>query len=230
MTTMRPGSRAAPLAALLALLGSAAPAAATPVVVTQTWAAGAEVTVTAPDKVIYGTPFDVSLLVDGRTIDPGIGAIAFRTFAAISPTVDLGSATWSYDFASDDPAYDAYDFSGSLGDATVALASGPGGHSLTFTDPITAGASIAPGYTWLWQSYSDRVTWTLRDLVILADTTLTFTLDDKGIVADAVLSLPVLVLDPPPGGTVPEPAPLALLAAALALLAGVRGVLSRRAG
>lgn len=184
-------------------------------VYTQTWA-GALVEIIYPEKVTYNTAFDVSLSVDSSTLSGD--AIAFTTLLNLSNTVNLAGASWEYAFYSDDSSWN-WNFSGALGDANTPLVSTSAGHSISFNDPVP----YYPPYTWLWSGYNDKVTWTIRDMVILADTDFSWRLDDLGIVGGPITG-GFTVLDPPAVTVAQIPAPGTLLLALLgfSLLVAVR--------
>lgn len=182
---------------------------------TQEWS-GATVSILYPEKVTYNTAFDLSFSVDASTMTD-FDAIAFISGLSISNTVNLSSATWNYLFSSDDPAWN-WNFSGVLGDSFATVETSASGYQVAFTDPLNA-----PPYTWLSQYYSDKVTWTIQNMIIQDDTSFALTLDDSGILNGPLLN-GVIVLDPPAAALptpVPEPASYALMLTGLAALVAI---------
>lgn len=183
---------------------------------TQVWS-GATVSIVYPEKVTYNTAFDLSFSVDASTMTD-FDAIAFLSGLNISNTVNLSSATWSYLFSSDDPAWN-WNFSGVLGDSFATVETSASGYQVAFTDPLTT------PYSWLWQAYSDKVTWTIQNMIIRDDTSFALTLDDEGIL-NGPLQRSVIVLDPPAvalaaATPVPEPATYALMLTGLVALVAI---------
>lgn len=183
---------------------------------TQEWS-GATVSIIYPEKVTYNTAFDLSFSVDASTMTD-FDAIAFLSGLNISNTVDLSGATWSYLFSSDDPAWN-WSFSGVLGDSFATVESSASGYQVAFTDPLTT------PHSWLWQAYSDKVTWTIQNMIIQDHTSFALTLDDGGIL-NGPLQRSVLVLDPPAvalaaAAPIPEPASYALMLTGLVALAAI---------
>lgn len=148
------------------LFGSHAAGAAT---ITTVWL-GAEVSITHPDSVVYGETFDISFSVDSSTLPPA-GTLAFKTFLDTSDTIDVADSTWEYIFSSDDPDWNLSS-SGDLDDSVTPTTHDADGYSIRLFDPVNGER------TWIWADYNDRVEWTLRDLVLLDDTTFALTLDE----------------------------------------------------
>jgi hypothetical protein len=185
---------------------------------TQEWS-GATVSIIYPEKVTYNTAFDLSFSVDASTMTD-FDLIAFVSGLSISNTVDLSDATWNYLFTSDDPDWN-WNLSGVLGDSFASVETTASGYQVAFTDPLTA------PHTWLWQYYSDKVTWTIQNMIIQDDTSFALTLDDDGIL-NGPSQHSVIVLDPPAVAVtlaapapIPEPATYALMLTGLAALVAI---------
>lgn len=195
-----------------------APAAhATTLTYSDTWA-GATVSMSYPDKVIYQTAFDWSFTVDSSTMTD-FGQIAFLSEVAISDTVDLSQATWTYQSSSLDPFWN-FTETGSLGDAFTSLTTTGSGYKIAFSDPNP----YTGPYSWLTASYEDKITWTLSNIIIQGDTAFSLTLDDGGIL-DGGSQHNIIVIDPPAPtavafapAAIPEPSTYALTLAGLGLL------------
>jgi len=175
---------------------------------------GAEVSIMTPDDAAYGLPFAISFSIDMSSLPPG-DTFAFKTFLDTTDTIDTSGATWAYTFISDEPAWN-FTLSGALGDATTPTTHDPSGYSIRLFDPING------EYTWLWSEFNDQVVWTLYDLVLLADTDFTLTLENFMMLPDA------FAFDVVPG-PVPEPSTASLLCLGLCCLAAARRNALRRA-
>jgi len=174
---------------------------------------GSEVSIITPGDAAYGLPFDISFSIDMSTLPPG-DTFAFKTYLDMTDTIDASSATWEYTFISDEPAWN-FTLSGALGDVTTPLAHDASGYSMRLYDPING------DYTWLWSEYNDKVIWTLHDLVLLANTDVTLTLEYFMMLPDSFAAQVV-------PGPVPEPSTAGLLCVGLCCLAIVRRRLLRR--
>jgi hypothetical protein len=141
------------------------------------------------------------------TLPPG-DIFAFKTYLDASDTVDISGATWVYTFASDEDPWNL-SITGALGDVTTPMTHDVTGYSMRLYDPING------NYTWLWSDYNDRVVWTLHDVVLLADTDITFTLEN-------FLMLPVSFDGEVLPGAIPEPSTAVLLSLGLAYLSAAR--------
>lgn len=182
----------------------------------------ATVTITYPDQVTYNTAFGISFSVDSSTMTT-YDAIAFLSDLTISNTVNLDNATWAYAFTSGDPNWN-WNFAGAIGDFNAELTSSAAGHKIAFIDPIIDGSD----YTWLWRvsgdsTFNDKVTWTVGNMIIQADTTFSLKLDDSNI-TNGPTQLGFTVLDPPAAlvAVVPEPATY------LMMLLGLAALITRR--
>jgi len=168
---------------------------------------GAEVAIITPGDAAYGQPFDISFSIDMSALPPG-DTFAFKTYLDASDTIDISGATWEYTFISDEAPWN-FSITGVLGDVTTPTTHDVTGYSMRLYDPING------NYTWLWSDYNDRVVWTLHDVVLLADTDITLSLEN-------FLMLPVSFAADVLPASIPEPSTAALLWAGLACIAAAR--------
>jgi len=168
---------------------------------------GAEVAIITPGDAAYGQPFDISFSIDMSTLPPG-DTFAFKTYLDASDTIDISGATWEYTFISDEAPWNL-NITGVLGDVTTPTTHGVTGYSMRLYDPING------NYTWLWSDYNDRAVWTLHDVVLLADTDVTLTLE-------YFLMAPVNFDGEVLPASIPEPSTATLLWVGLGCLAAAR--------
>jgi len=199
------------ISAALVMLCAPQPARSAELTITFDWI-GSEVSIITPGDAAYGLPFDISFSIDMSTLPPG-DTFAFKTYLDTTDTVDASSATWEYTFISDEPAWN-FTLTGALGDVTTPTTHDPSGYSMRLYDPING------EYTWLWSDYNDKVVWTLHDLVLLADTDVTLTLEYFMMLPDSFAAQVA-------PGPIPEPSTASLLCAGLCCLAIVRRRLLR---
>lgn len=203
---MEPARILVAVTACLVMLSGLQPASGASSTVTFDWI-GSEVSITTPGDAAYGQPFDISFSIDMSPLPPG-DTFAFKTFLAATDTIDTTGASWEYTFISDEPAWN-FSVTGSLGDATTPTTHDASGYSTRLYDPVNG------EYTWLWSDYNDRVVWTLHDLVLLADSEFTLSLEYFLMLPD---SFAAEVLP----GPIPEPSTAALLCVGLGCLGAAR--------